>query len=242
MKLWYYLLLIAFPLTGGIIGYYTQFNRKINLKVMLAFAGSYLLSVVLFHLIPHLYEEISVMTGVLLLAGFFFQVFIERFSHGVEHGHLHLHGSSRKGYVPYEILISLSLHSFMEGMPLGSALLDGDQSKLSFIFGIVLHEFPAAFALVSILKASKLALQRIPVFIVVYACMSSAGALSSDLLQSMIEEKVFTYLMAFVVGTFLHIATTILFENSEDHRFSLNKIMAIAAGILLAVGVSAGIE
>lgn len=240
MKFWYYLLLIGFPLAGGILGYYTQFNRKSNLKVILAFAGAYLLSVVLFHLIPHLYEEISVMTGVLLLFGFFFQVFIERYSHGVEHGHLHLHDINKKSLIPFEILISLSLHSFMEGMPLGSAFLEGDSSKLSFLFGIVLHEFPAAFALVSILKASHVSVKRIPVFIIAYACMSSAGALSSGLLQDLVDEKVFAYLMAFVVGTFLHIATTILFENSEDHRFSLNKILAILGGIFLAVLVSMG--
>jgi hypothetical protein len=48
----------------------------------------------------------------------------------------------------------------------------------------------------------------------------------------------FEYLMAFVVGTFLHIATTILFENSEEHRFSRNKVLAIIGGVCLAALVS----
>ncbi len=240
MKIWYYLLLILFPLTGGILGYYTSLNKKTNLKILLAFAGSYLLSIVLFHLIPHLYEEIHVWSGVFLLSGFFFQVFIERFSQGAEHGHMHVHpepGHTKK-LIPYEILLSLSLHSFMEGMPLGSDLLTTDASKLSFLFGIILHELPAAFAMVSILKSSHAKRNMILGFVLIYACTSSMGAFSSQFISHYIDEKLFEYLMAFVVGTFLHIATTILFENSVNHRFSTGKIIAITVGILLAVLVS----
>lgn len=235
----FYFLLILFPLTGGLIGYYANLSQKINIKLMLAFAGAYLLSVVLFHLIPHIYAEGSVLSGGLLLGGFFFQVFLEKFSRGVEHGHLHLHTNGKKNkLIPYEILISLSLHSFMEGMPLGSGLLGDERSELSFLFGIVSHELPAAFAMVSILKASGLKPKLLQWFIVIYACMSAMGAGISALLKDSIDEHVFEYLMAFVVGTFLHIATTILFENSEDHKFSRNKIIAILGGIALATLVS----
>lgn len=239
MNWWFYILLIVFPLTGGLIGYYANLSKQVNIKLLLAFAGAYLLSVVLFHLIPHIYSEASVLSGGLLLAGFFFQVFLEKFSRGVEHGHLHIHTNGKKNkLIPYEILISLSLHSFMEGMPLGSGLLGDERSELSFLFGIVSHELPAAFAMVSILKTSGLKPNLLKWFIVVYACMSALGAGISTLLKGSIDEHVFEYIMAFVVGTFLHIATTILFENSEEHRFSRNKIIAIAAGILLAALVS----
>lgn len=237
MKWWFYVLLIVFPLLGGLLGYYTGYGRRINIKLVLAFAGAYLLSVVLFHLIPHIYTEANVLSGALLLGGFFFQVFLEKFSRGVEHGHLHIHGKAGK-LIPYEILISLSLHSFMEGMPLGSGLLGDNRSELSFLFGIVSHEMPAAFAMVSILKASHVKPRLLQWFIVIYASMSAMGAGISNLLKYQINEHVFEYLMAFVVGTFLHIATTILFENSEEHRFSRNKVLAIIGGIALAALVS----
>jgi zinc and cadmium transporter len=239
MSWWFYILLIAFPLTGGIIGYYANLSKKLNIKVLLAFAGAYLLSVVLFHLIPHIYVEANVLSGVLLLAGFFFQVFLEKFSRGVEHGHLHLHQHGKPNkLIPYEILISLSLHSFMEGMPLGSGLLENSKSELSFLFGIVSHEMPAAFAMVSILKASHVKPKLLQWFIVIYASMSATGAGISALLKNSVDPHLFEYLMAFVVGTFLHIATTILFENSEEHRFSRNKVLAIIGGVCLAALVS----
>ena len=151
--------------------------------------------------------------------------------------HLHQHGKPNK-IIPYEILISLSLHSFMEGMPLGSGLLENSKSELSFLFGIVSHEMPAAFAMVSILKASHVKTKLLQWFIVIYASMSAMGAGISSLLKNSVDPHMFEYLMAFVVGTFLHIATTILFENSEEHRFSRNKVLAIIGGVCLAALVS----
>ena len=231
-------MLILFPLTGGLIGYYANTGKKINIKLLLAFAGAYLLSVVLFHLIPHIYSEANVVTGAILLAGFFFQIFLEKYSRGIEHGHLHLHHQKTDKLIPYEILISLSLHSFIEGMPLGSGLLAADKSELSFLFGVVSHEMPACFAMVSLLKASYVKPRRLIWFIIIYSSMSADGASLSSLIKYQVNEHVFEYLMAFVVGTFLHIATTILFENSEEHRFGTSKVLAIISGIALAILVS----
>jgi hypothetical protein len=42
-------------------------------------------------------------------------------------------------------------------------------------------------------------------------------------------------LMAFVIGIFMHISTTILFESSDIHRFNLAKLGAIVLGTVLAV-------
>lgn len=243
MNNWYYILLFTFPLAGGLLGYFTHFKNLNTMRIMLAFAGAYLLSVVLFHLIPHLYIEMNVLSGVLLLSGFFFQVAIERFSQGVEHGHMHSHqkkGAASK-LVPYEILISLSLHSFMEGMPLGGGFLDSGKVQLSFLFGIVLHELPAAFAMASILKSQiQFERNKMLAFVLIYSSMSSIGAITGSYLNEYIDPEIFEYIMAFVVGTFLHIATTILFENSENHRFSSAKIIAILIGIGMAALVSLG--
>jgi hypothetical protein len=40
---------------------------------------------------------------------------------------------------------------------------------------------------------------------------------------------------AVVAGTFLHIATIILFESSKEHRFNLYKFIALLLGIFLAI-------
>jgi hypothetical protein len=42
-------------------------------------------------------------------------------------------------------------------------------------------------------------------------------------------------LMALVVGIFMHISTTILFEASDVHRFNFRKLAAIVIGTALGV-------
>jgi hypothetical protein len=45
-------------------------------------------------------------------------------------------------------------------------------------------------------------------------------------------------LLAVVIGIFMHVATTILFESSEDHHYNLQKGAAIALGAgIAALGV-----
>jgi uncharacterized membrane protein YadS len=42
-------------------------------------------------------------------------------------------------------------------------------------------------------------------------------------------------MMATVIGIFLHISTTILFESNVDHRFNFYKMIAIIIGAGIAV-------
>ena len=49
----------------------------------------------------------------------------------------------------------------------------------------------------------------------------------------LIEESS-VYLNAIVIGIFLHVSTTILFEASRNHKFNASKLLVIVAGILLA--------
>lgn len=42
------------------------------------------------------------------------------------------------------------------------------------------------------------------------------------------------YIHAVVIGIFLHVSTTILFEVSKNHTFNASKLGAIIFGILLA--------
>ncbi len=52
--------------------------------------------------------------GYYVLGGFFGQLILEVFSQGVEHGHVH-HNTAHDGQVPFLLLFSLVIHSFMEG-------------------------------------------------------------------------------------------------------------------------------
>src|SRR5690606_28639467 len=119
MELFYIITsLIASVLLGGLIVAFLQKKDKQNIiKILLALSGGFLLSIAFIHFVPELYEHSDESIGIYILLGFLIQLVLEFFSGGIEHGHVHHHG---KGKIPWAILISLGVHSFLEGMPLAA--------------------------------------------------------------------------------------------------------------------------
>ncbi len=233
MKFW-----IVFPLFfsaffGGTGIFLFKKDIGKNLKLILSFSGAYLFSITVLHLIPDAYKSQDRYVGIFIIAGFLFQLILELFSDGVEHGHIHhQHHHKHEKAFPSGIMISLCLHAFLEGMPLAQ----GHQQEL--VFGIALHHIPAAFALGSVLMQNHLPKKSILFLLVVFALMTPAGYFASHLLSTSMAglQHYFARIMGIVIGIFLHISTTILFESSADHKFNLRKMVAvlIGSGIALA--------
>src|SRR6185312_10726016 len=83
------------------------------LKLMLAFTGSLLFSIAVLDLIPEVYSSLGKQAGIYILVGFFLQIVLEFFAHGIEHGHTHHHNS--RMFIT-TMTISLCVHSLLEGM------------------------------------------------------------------------------------------------------------------------------
>lgn len=217
---------------GGISVFFVKRDNSRLLKLILAFSGAYLFSITVLHLIPDVYATHSHSIGLFVLGGFLFQLFLEQFSEGIEHGHMHHHPAGAKGIFPLGVMISLCLHAFLEGMPLSG----GHQNTL--LFGIAIHHIPAAFALASLLLNTELSKRKIIIMIILFASMSPLGHLLSNTIKMSSIGDISQYydrMMAVVIGIFLHISTTILFESSTaDHQYNRQKIMVV----LLGVGVS----
>ncbi|MBC7384318.1 MAG: ZIP family metal transporter [Bacteroidia bacterium] len=238
--LWLLLLPVG-PLLGSWLAIKSTRQYELQLKWFLSFAGAYLLAITLLNLIPEVFREFDPYKGLLVLAGFFFQVFLEKFSEGIEHGHLHVHYNLKNRVIPIGIIASMSVHSFTEGIPVGSLLNNENTSFFSLLIGIIIHEIPAAFALISILKSIRLSHTALIYIAVIYSSMALAGSSISILLEANIDTGIFDYFMAFVIGTFLHISTTILFESSEQHHFTKQKLIAVLLGIGAATLISIGL-
>lgn len=211
-----------------------------NVDRVMAFAGGYILSVTFLNLIPEVFESFNPYKGLIVLLGFFFQVFLEKFSEGIEHGHIHSHEHIhahdthiKMSKLPLSIVGSLSLHSFIEGIPLG-AIGQGAAINWSLLTGIVIHEIPAAFVLLSMLNGFVTQKNSLWFLAVLYACMLPLGFAGSRILKHAISEEIISYFLAFVIGTFLHISTTILFESSNQHLISKRKLTAIVLGVIVA--------
>ncbi|MBD1397362.1 ZIP family metal transporter [Pontibacter sp. JH31] len=217
------------------------------LKMALAFSGAYLFTITIIHLLPDvlLNNRNPHLIGYWVLAGFFLQLVLEIFSHGVEHGHMHSsgHGHKHVGTMPFLLLGSLFIHSFLEG----SILVEGNSRHVGHshggdnfyvvLLGIAIHHVPAAFALMSVLLSRIGSFKKAFLWLLIFAVGAPLGIIVSNLLlaQQVGSGVVFTALTGLVAGNFLHISTTILFETSPDHRFNRNKLLATLFGLALAL-------
>jgi zinc and cadmium transporter len=233
MEIWKILVLFFCAFLGGCSIFLVKSDRSKLLKLILSFSGAYLFAITVLHLIPDAYSGVDAHDiGIYILIGFLIQVFLEQFSEGVEHGHMHHHHHDQGHTFPYPIMISLCLHAFLEGMPLAK-----DQHN-ELIFGIALHHIPAAFALASILMQNRYKASSLLFFIAVFALMAPLGFfLSYGISTGSIGgiESYFNKMMGIVIGIFLHISTTILFETSVDHKFTRKKMIAVLIGITVAL-------
>lgn len=231
MEIWELILLFSSSTLGGLAIFFFKKDNSNRLKLVLSFSGAYLFAITILHLMPDVYSSNNHQIGLFILGGFILQILMEQFSEGIEHGHIHKH-SHKHVVFPFGIMISLCLHAFLEGMPLAQ------RQHQELVYGIALHHIPASFALGSVLLENKLNKSKISALLLLFALMSPLGYwLSYEIEKGSIGniENYFDQIMGIVIGIFLHISTTILFESSVDHKFNLKKMIAVIAGIGIAL-------
>ena len=230
------LLIAAVVLGGVIVSIMDGLKQKQVIKIMLAFSGGFLLSIAFVHFLPELYDsDAPYSIGIFILIGFLIQLFLEYFSGGIEHGHIHVHKNNR---IPWALFISLSVHSFIEGIPLAGGDVHAHHDHLSaqsLLLGILFHQTPVAIALMTLLKGSGISNTKSWVILLCFALMTPLGLIFGKFAHTSIDLLSMNLLLAIVVGMFLHISTTIIFEASENHRFNLIKLLSIILGVGLAV-------
>jgi zinc transporter ZupT len=100
------------------------------------------------------------------------------------------------------------------------------------LVSIVIHNFPVSIALLGMLLQSGMRRGAAVGWLVLFAAMAPLGMFISAHTGLAAHSR---ELMAIVIGIFMHISTTILFETSDAHRFNLAKLGAIVIGTALGV-------
>ncbi len=244
-------LLITSVVVAALTVFWLKPTDRNRLKLLIAFSGSYLLSITALHLLPEVFigTNRGPYFGAFILVGFFLQLMLEYLSGGIEHGHAH---HQNKEVIPIALLVGLCLHAFFEGIPLGSGD-DGhaghshshDHShshwhshshgteawKGGLLWGIVLHKYPVAIVFFSMLLNSGMGKTKALLLLAMFGAMAPLGALLGG---AAFLENFEKQILAIVIGILLHVSTTILFESSEGHNFNAYKMLAIALGLALA--------
>jgi zinc transporter ZupT len=252
-----YLALILAIVLAAVTVFALRLDQARHIKMMTAFAGGFLITLTVLHLLPELYTAggadhghdhghdhgggtpSHLYLGAFILIGFFIQVALDIFSLGVEHGHSHTHSHHDHhdhdgpcGF-PWGVMVGLCLHALVEALALGHHEHHHDHDSRSFLlWSIVVHKYPAAVALLGMLLQSGMNRHRALLCLGIFGAMAPLG-LAIGSITSLADYS--RELTALVIGIFFHISTTILFEGSENHRFNGIKALAIAAGVGLGV-------
>lgn len=239
-----FIILAVSAMIGGALAFLWKSYNRTYIGILLAFSGAYMIGIIATHLLSWVYGSGAddQKAGIYLLAGFVFQLLFSHLSQGVEHGHFHKEEVTGMRFYP--VYIGLCIHAFIEGLPIsGYGHVDANlhhQHDLLFnhlLAGVALHKLPEAYVLALLMSINRFKPTKFWIWMVVFAMMSPAGALLGTFYIP--DSDVLRLIMAFVVGSLLHIATTILFETESGghHGLSWRKMAAVIAGITIALVV-----
>lgn len=213
------------PFLAVVIGYVIALFVKSNtstIKLLLSFSGAFLLSITVFEFLPSVYIGQQEKIGLFIMLGILTQLLLEFLSKGAEHGHFHTYEEGTK--FPWALFVGLCLHSLLEGLPI--------HHNHHLLYGVVIHKVPIAVIISVFLLQSNLSKFKIYTFLLLFALMTPLGSFLK--MHSNFLQDFEIYVNAIVIGVFLHVSTTILFESSKNHQFNSSKLAVILLGIGLA--------
>ena len=207
------------------------------------------------HMYAHGFAIDGIKIGVAVLIGFLIQLLLESLTNGIEHGHNHClcceeefdthhHDSDSTSHEAHHhhhhdglchenhthpvtgLMIGLSIHAFLEGMP----LVDTDGTiHQSLLYGIILHNIPLALVLLTLFVNNRFSLAKSLLLLSVFAIMTPLGSLCNLFIVSN-DDTVQAFIMGIVVGILLHVSVSILFDHESKHKY-LKLILIILAFI-----------
>lgn len=235
MTLIEYILLFFSVLLGGGIAFYVKKNNKTMMELVLSLSGAYLLGITVLHLMPAIFSRPGHTVGFFVLIGFLLQLFLEQLSGGVEHGHIHAPHNPAANFA-VSVMVGLCFHAFIEGLPLSNYgdFIPAGHEHNHLLYGVILHKAPAAFALVLLFLMADFKKSTVLACLFLFAMMSPLAAFLAESIS--FDKSTQIKIMAVVIGSFLHISTTILFEtdNTHHHKIPIKRVVAILVGIGLA--------
>jgi zinc transporter ZupT len=235
-----FMLLFFSAFLAGMVALITSKWKERDFKLVLVFAGSYLFSITILHILPELFadRDSAYFMGLYILLGFLLQLVLVFMSSGIEHGHIHQHSSHGVGNSVWTLMAGLFLHAFLEGTLLSKepSLSGHHHGSKTLLIGIILHKIPEAFALVAVLL-TRMKKHKVLFLLILFSLASPLGMLSTELLyfQDVIGQQTIDILFGLVAGGFLHISTMIFFESNPQHRFQLHKLLIILLAAMLAI-------
>ena len=197
-----------------------------------AFSGAFLFAVTVFLWIPelaHVEPDRALPWGLWIVLGYFLQFALDSRSKGLEHGHIHHHDPN-----PWPAYIGLLIHSVVEGIPM---LRLPESEQLAFALSLGVHNLPIAALLAFWLRQCGIPFGQVLAALVGMSLAAPLGALVGTLLPLDVPGME-GFIGGLVVGIFLHVSSTILFELQKDHRLPTVLWVIVIIGLLSGFSLS----
>lgn len=217
----YSILIIGISLIGGLM---PLFNRKTQyIKQFISFGAGTFIAAVFLRMLPESIELANEKVSYAVFAGFLLLYIIERFVmiHICEAGECDYHTIGLSAF------FGLSLHSFIDGVALGSGIEASPELGAIILFAILAHKAPAAFSLTSVMLHANYNKKEIIKFLIIFSIMVPLGAIISSLVLRSLTENILGIAIAFSAGTFLHIAVSDLLPEVHKARSGRNISLVV---------------
>ena len=233
-----YLALFLMAIASGSLIFLFRSDQRKSTRLLLAFSGAFLIGICFLDLIPEVFASEVRFIGLFVMAGFLIQLVLELITEGAEHGHTHIHREDER-MSPFLLLSGICIHSFLEGMPVIGHF--GEKIQYTLVLAIIIHNIPISLTLMSLFLHYGCSRKKALLYLVLFALMTPLGSLTSSFFtfsnpQDM--ERFNHYILAVVIGIFLHVSTSILFETEENHKYNVRKFFAVCLGLLTSFGIS----
>jgi zinc and cadmium transporter len=231
------ILMSSISLLGAITFVIPEKAVKAMLLPLVSLAAGSLLGSALFYLLP---EAVEVMGNELnlylyVLVGFLTFFILEQFLHWH-----HFHGEQESEHhhhhpVTYLVLISHSIHNFVDGIVVGGSFLIDVRIGIFAWIGVALHEIPQKLGDFSILLHGGWKHKKA----LLYNFLSSLSFLVGSVLVFFLASEIdVSFLLPFAAGMFLYIAAVDLVpEIKNHHNMKKNAIhfvsFVVGLGIIL---------
>ena len=231
-----YLDVIVFSLLGGVVslagGLLLAGSKRLAAKLIkysTAFAAGALLGVALLDLLPETLEHLSsIAVGRWILVGIILFFILEHSLHWFHH-HKHEHDHS-KSAAPL-IIVSDTVHNFIDGLAIGAAFLVNPATGITTAVAVAAHEIPQEIADFAILLKAGYARKKVIIINLLSSLATVAGALLTFGIGASIGLPV-SELVAVTAGMFIYIAASDLIP--DVHEQAKGRISKISALLLIA--------
>lgn len=216
-------------MVGGAIALLIPPLPPARLGTFLLFTGVYLCSLAFFHLLPEGISAIGHSAKFYVLLGLALQYGISSLA-----GHSHTHSEDKvKGVVA--IMIGLSVHAFIEGLPLG--LLNGSSSLSTVVLGIAMHKIPEALLAASVLSIAYG--KRAALFVlIVFSLLTPAAAFLAFRFFGGID-NINAHFLGIIIcvlcGMLLFLGGALVKEGWHHSRHWPSAIVSVMLAILLSI-------